>query len=134
MRCMQHLKKPIWYAAYAGREPIVDEYGNSSGEYTVIYDDPVLIRASVSAATGSTETEMFGQDLSYDKKLFLDNSAPDVDEYGIFWIDATPELDEDGKLSLKENGQIITPHDYVVVRVAKQREYRVVALRKVEVS
>ena len=134
MRCMQRNKVKFFYALYEGKEVITDEYGNVTGEYAVKYGNPIEFSANISAAKGETQTRQFGENESYDKVIVLDSDAPSIDEYSILWVDRTPQLDEEGNLAVNEKGEIITPHDYIVKKVAKSLNVVSLAISKVSVS
>lgn len=134
MRCMERNKTVFYYALYTQRVPIVDEYGNDTGEYEVIHGNPVECSANISAARGETQTRQFGENVSYDKVIVTDDTASPIDEYSILWIDTMPELDGNGALAVDEKGEVITPHDYIVKKVAKSLNSVSYAVSKVSVS
>ena len=134
MRCMQRNKVVFYYALFSKRVPIVDEYGNDTGEYDVQHGNPVKSSANISAAKGETQTRQFGENVSYDKVIAMDNDAPPIDEYSILWIDTMPELNADGSLAVDSEGMVKTPHDYIVKKVAKSLNSVSYAVSKVSVS
>ena len=134
MRCMQRNKVVFYYALFSKRVPIVDEYGNDTGEYDVQHGNPVKCSANISAAKGETQTRQFGENVSYDKVIAMDNDAPPIDEYSILWIDTMPELNADGSLAVDSEGKVKTPHDYIVKKVAKSLNSVSYAVSKVSVS
>lgn len=134
MRCMQRNKVDFYYALFSERVPIVDEYGNDTGEYDVQHGNPVKSSASISAAKGETQTRQFGENVSYDKVIAMDNDSPPIDEYSILWIDTMPELNADGSLAVDSEGKVKTPHDYIVKKVAKSLNSVSYAVSKVSVS
>ena len=134
MRCMDRNKVAFFYALYESREPIVDEYGNVTGEYDVKHGNPKKCFANISAAMGETQTQQFGGSESYDKVIVMDNGAPPIDEYSVLWVDTEPKLNEDGSLTVDEDGNVITPHDYIVKKVAKSLNNVLIAISKVNVS
>lgn len=134
MRCMQRNKVVFYYALFSKRVPIVDEYGNDTGEYDVQHGNPVKSSANISAAKGETQTRQFGENVSYDKVIAMDNDAPPIDEYSILWIDTMPELNADGSLAVDSEGKVKTPHDYIVKKVAKSLNSVSYAVSKVSVS
>lgn len=134
MRCMQRNKVVFYYALFSERVPIVDEYGNDTGEYDVQHGNPVKSSANISAAKGETQTRQFGENVSYDKVIAMDNDAPPIDEYSILWIDTMPELNADGSLAVDSEGKVKTPHDYIVKKVAKSLNSVSYAVSKVSVS
>ena len=126
MRCLTLNKTALYYAAYKGETEITDEYGNSTGEYTLTYDKPIKIFGNVSAAQGEMQSRQFGESESYDKVLVLENRNTPIDEYSILWVDTLPHLNEDGSTD--------TPHDYVVRRIARSLNGVSIAISKVDVS
>lgn len=134
MRMMVRNKSKFFYALYNSKVPKTDEYGNVTGEYDIIRDNPVEFNANISAAKGETSTRQFGESESYDKVIVMDNDAPPIDEYTVLWVDTTPQVDEDGALALNDDGEVITPHDYIVKKVAKSLNSVSIAISKVTVS
>lgn len=134
MRCMERNKVNFYYALFTKRVPVVDEYGNDTGEFDVQHGNPVKSSANISAAKGETQTRQFGENVSYDKVIAMDNEAPPIDEYSILWIDTTPELSADGSLAVDDEGNVKTPHDYIVKKVAKSLNSVSYAVSKVSVT
>lgn len=134
MRCMTRNKVDFYYALFVKKTPIIDEYGNKTGEFEIIHSNPVKYSANISAAKGETETRQFGENLSYDKVIVVDDVDLPIDEYSILWVDKTPELDGEGKLTVDSEGNAIVPHDYIVKKVAKSLNSVSIAISKVEVS
>ena len=108
------------------KRELKDEYGNNSGEYEVIYGNPIRFRANVSAAQGEMETRQFGDTESYDKVIVLDNVNIPIDEYSILWVDSLPVINEDGTTD--------TPHDYIVKKIARSLNSVSIAISKVNVN
>lgn len=80
MRCMNRNKVEFYYALYEGKVLHKNEKGQRTGEYDLIYSNPVSSRANISAAKGETQTRQFGEDESYDKVLVMDSNAAPIDE------------------------------------------------------
>lgn len=125
MRTLTRNKIRIFYANYRDKTPLKDEYGNLSGEYKVTYGNPVAVMANVSAARGESTTRQFGEDVSYDRIIVLDDPAFPIAETSILWIDTPPEIAEDGATK--------TPHDYIVKQVAPSLNSVSIAVSKVNV-
>ena len=125
MRTLTRNKIRIYYANYHDKIPIKDEYGNLTGEYYLSYDKPIQIMANVSAARGESTTRQFGEDVSYDRIIVLDDPAFPIKETSILWIDTPPEIAEDGSTE--------TPHDYIVKSVAPSLNSVSIAVSKVDV-
>lgn len=126
MRCLRRNKVTFFYALYSSKMPITDDYGNKTGEYEIIYGNPVEILGNVSAARGETVTRQFGEDEAYDRVIVLEDPNAPIDEFSILWIDTKPEIDA--------NGCTKTPHDYVVKKVARSINSVSIAVSKVNVN
>lgn len=124
MRTLKRNQRPFYYCLFVDKEDLVDEYGNLSGETRVIYDEPVLMYANVSPATGAAQTEQFGNLENYDKVIVTDDLNCPIDENSVLFIDKEPEY------SLDDNPIF----DYTVRRVAKSLNSISIAVRKVNVS
>lgn len=134
MKTMERNKSRFFYSLYKEKVPKTDEYGNDTGEYEIIRDNPIEFSANISAAKGETSTRQFGESESYDKVIVMGNDAPPIDEYTVLWVDSTPQIEEDGTLTLNDNGEVVTPHDYIVKKVAKSLNSVSIAISKVTVS
>ena len=126
MRCMARNKSKFYYASYIGETEIIDEYGNSTGEYKIQNSILNECNANISAAQGETLNRQFGESESYDKVIVLDDINTPINEYSILWVDTLPLLNEDGTTA--------TPHDYIVKKVAKSLNGVSIAIRKVKVD
>lgn len=133
MRCMVRNKSYFYYALYDGQTELKDEYGNATGQYDISYADPVKTLGNVSAAQGEIQSRQFGDSETYDKVIVLDNPSTPIDEYSILWVDTVPELTEDGHLVLDGKGEVKTPHDYIVKKVARSLNGVSIAISKVAV-
>ena len=123
MKTMERNKTAFWYMTYADRVPVTDEYGNEIGEL-VTYNDPVMLRANISPATGSSQVEQFGSLAGYDKVIVTDDVSCPIDENSVLFIDKAVEITDDGK----------PLYDYTVKRVARSLNSVSYAVTKVSVS
>lgn len=124
MKTMERNKQRFFYLLYDRKKPVKDEDGNETGEETVIYKEAVSFRANVSAATGASQVEQFGNLTGYDKVIVTDDLTCPIDENSVLFLDKEPEYDEDGK----------PLYDYMVKRVAKSLNSVSIAVTKVSVS
>ena len=124
MKLMKRNLKPVHYCLYKGREPLLDDDGNETGEYQVGYESPVELQCSVSPATGYAQVNMFGNLESYDKVLITDDTNCPIDENTLLFVDKEPEFGNDGNPLC----------DYRVRRVAKSLNSISYAISKVTVS
>lgn len=134
MRCLRRNMIPFWYALYSGHAPILDENGDDTGQYEVRYGNPEQAHGNVSAATGDVNTRLFGDSLDYDKVIAYERADTPIDEHAVLWIDTPPECSEDGSLAVDENGEFVTPWDYVVRKVARSLNSALIAVSKVNVG
>ncbi len=117
MRTLERNKRDVYYALYEDMSPIEDEYGNPTGEYELVYGEPVLWRVNVSAAKGQWAIHQFGETENYDKVLVSDLDVP-ISKTSVLWID---------------NLDTSKPHDYVVKTIAKSLNVTTIAVSKVRV-
>lgn len=133
MRCMDRNKTPFYYALYDSKEEIIDDYGNKTGQYKIVYGKPTSCSANISAARGEIQSRQFGEGEAYDKVIVLENPNTPIDEYSILWIDSVPTLDVNGSLVLTADDTVETPHDYIVKKVARSLNCVSIAVSKVNV-
>lgn len=133
MRCLLRNMRDFHFALYTGKNEIKDEYGNNTGEYEVTYSNLIKCKGNISAAQGEVQSRQFGDSESYDKVIVLDNTNIPIDEYSILWVDTTPLVDNSCQLVLNDDGEVITPHDYIVKKVARSLNSISIAISKVSV-
>lgn len=124
MKCLKRNQTSLHYALYKGKEQITDEDGNLTGEYKVLYFDPVEMQANVSAASGASQVEQFGNSIQYDKVIVTDDISCHIDENTVLCVDKFPAYDANGNLLF----------DYIVKKVAKSLNSISFAISKVSVS
>lgn len=125
MQGMVRNKRKFYYALYIDKNELKDEYDNLTGEYEVVYSNPIETKGNVSSAMGEMQSRQFGGSESYDKVIVLDNPDTPIDEYAILWVDTLPHLNSDGTTD--------TPHDYIVKKVARSLNSVSIAISKVNV-
>ena len=126
MRALLRNRIRIYYANFREASPLIDEYGNITGEYGVTYENPTVLMANVSAARGEATTRQFGENEVYDRVIVLDNPKTPITVSSVLWIDTPPKIKEDGSTD--------TPYDYIVKRVATSLNSVSIAVSKVNVS
>ena len=125
MRSMIRNKCVFYYAEHKGKSEIIDEYGNKTGQYKIVYGEPVKVYGNISPAKGEVQSQQFGESESYDKVIVLDDKNVPIDEHSILWVDTLPTPNNDG---LTE-----TPHDYIVKQIARSLNSVSIAISKVNV-
>lgn len=141
MRTLERNKQMIYYALYENSEPLLDEYGNETGQYVDTYSDPTPFRINVSAARGESSIKQFGEIENYDKTLITDDLNCPIRETSLIWIGEINTLwsklesqrweSLEGK-SWKEISTL--PHNYIVTKVAKSLNSIQFAVRRVNVG
>ena len=126
MRCMVRNKQEFYYALYIDKNELKDEYGNVTGEYEVLYGNPVEMKGNISSPVGETQVREFGGSENYDKVIVLDDKNAPINEHSILWVDSLPLLNE--------NGTTNTPYDYTVKRVARSLNGVLIGIKKVDVN
>lgn len=117
MRSLNKNKRQIYYALYVGDEPIVDEYGNETGESNPLYGDMKDLRCNVSAASGEDSVQAFGSFTNYTRVVCVsDNNCP-LAENAIMWFGVSTE----------------EPYNYIVTRRADSKNGILYALQEVKV-
>lgn len=82
---------------YKGKEEILDEQGRKTGEETIVYHKPIMFMGHISGAKGSSQVEIFGTDVVYDKALLISKEKfirLKIDENSVFFIDKKPQYDD----------------------------------------
>lgn len=126
MRSLIRNNSKFYYAKYDNKKEIIDEYGNTTGQYELIYSKPIMTQGNISAAKGEIQNQQFGDSENYDKVIVLDNKDIQIDEYSILWVDTLPIINDDGFTD--------TPHDYIVRQVARSLNSISIAISKVRVN
>ena len=95
---------------YKGVVDVVDSEGNLTGEKMIEYSKAFTINANLSGAKGSSQSEVFGTDIHYDKTFTLTSQEfkrLKLTENSVFFIDKKVEY---------ENGQPL--YNYRVKKIA----------------
>ena len=87
MRTLDRNKRKFYYCLHTAKEKIYDADHNFTGDYTPSYAEAVVVYGNVSAASGSTDTEQFGTDISYDKTVCLQGTDWPIDENTVLILD-----------------------------------------------
>lgn len=124
MKTLARNRKPFSYCIYVRKDLIFDEWGNETGEYKVVYGEPVEAEANISPATGISRVEQFGDLENYDKVLVTDDLEIPIDETTVLFVDKAYEEDGEGN----------PLYDYIVKRVARSLNSVSIAIRKVTVG
>lgn len=80
MRDLKRNQVPITYRLYLGNEEIIDEWGNSTGQYTPLFGEEQSLFLSVSANKGDYSEQTFGSVLDYDRVMLISDPECPIDE------------------------------------------------------
>ena len=119
MKCLKRNQRVFYYAPFLRKEKLEKGYG-----YKPVYGDPVEMRGNISAGTGETSAEQFGNNIEYDKVIVLDDPHVPISESSILFIDLIPDKNDKGDYI----------YDYIVKKVAPSLNSVSIAISRVEVS
>lgn len=123
MKSLNRNKETVYYALYSGSTEATRD-GLYTGETVSAYETPVAIRASVSAARGVSDIDLFGVNVSYTKSIIVDDMTCPIDEHSRMWVGIAPT---------DENDEAV-PHNYEVVQVARSLNHIAYAVKQVNYS
>lgn len=148
MRALERNKREFWYCLFdpTVRHAVIDENGNETGEIIPHYETDVSMRANISPATGSAQTELFGNLENYDKVIVTTDMGCPIDEHSVLFVEKEPEYVTvatheivEGTVQNPDSSIVVVTYqepkyDYIVKRVAKSLNSISIAIRKVDVS
>lgn len=118
MRSLNRNKRQLYYALYLKDTPIVDEYGNESGESEPVYGGVRELRGNISAASGEDVAQAFGNFTNYSRVLCVADNLCPLTERAIVWFGVGVDK----------------PYNYVVTRKADSKNGILYALQEVTVT
>ena len=133
MNALLRNKRKIAYCLYQDKTEIIDEYGNSTGQYIPTYSAASEMFVNVSPARGETNTEQFGNLENYDKVIVTTWMDCPIDENSVLFIDKEPEY-INVPTGMNNATLPVPAYDYIVRRVAKSLNAISIAVAKVVVS
>lgn len=84
------------------------------------YSKPIMAKLTASAGTGAPSQISAGLVVDYDRELvsYSKSLRSEVEEGSVCWVDVTPEIAEDGRLVMSDDGVTPTvPPDYRVEKI-----------------
>lgn len=114
-------KRPLWYSNPVGdKTPVVDEWGNETGETSQTWSDPAKLMLNVSPPTGSAEANPFGAftDYSYVVSSSSKKHNTPLYEGTHIWFQT----------------DVSKPFNYIVAKVAEHITDTLYALKEVAAS
>jgi len=137
MRNLKKNQQKLWYSTYADQITIYERdsagniiYDEIDGELIprIIaeragYNNSVPFYANISAAKGTSASEVFGVSLDYTKTISTSDMTLPLSETSLIWFETEPEYNADGSVD-------DASADYSVVAVAKSLNNVVYAIKK----
>ena len=121
MKCLKRNKRLFYYQLYLGKEKTRDENGFYTGEEVPVYSSVTTCLGNISPSKGTTEAELFGSSVQYDRVIVIDDADCPIDEHTVLFIDKKPE-------------GAVPKYDYIVKKVARSLNSVSYAISKVDVS
>lgn len=123
MKSLKRNQQTFYYYMYKDKIPKLDDYGNKTGEYTLIYHRAKECKGNISAGNGNSQVELFGNDINYNKVIVIDNPNCEINEFSLLCIDINPQYYDVNS----------TPaHDYIVKGIARSLNSVSIAIGKVK--
>ena len=107
MRTLGRNAQPVWYATFASKTEIVDEYDNATGEYVVTYSAPTKAAWNVSVVESEAEVAMFGIQAIDTIVGVAEKDGFPMTETSILWYGITPTIKEDGTTDTAHNYRVV---------------------------
>ena len=123
MRNQKINQTPILYLNFVKVEKVKDSDGYYTGETKNTYTPTKKVMGHISGAKGSSQVEVFGTEIDYDKTLLITKSKfkeTGITENSVFFIEKKPSY---------ENGQ--PNYDYRVKKIAETINEVAIAIKKV---
>lgn len=96
MRSLKRNKQCLYYATYKGKNEVVDDNDNFTGEHEKVYSAPVPFDANISAGKGSAGDEAFGKNIDFTRSISTTDMSMPIDEFSLIWFETEPILKDDG--------------------------------------
>lgn len=124
MRNLNINKQTLYVLNYQGIVKETDSDGNLTGDTTNSYSEPIKFKASVSGARGNSQSEVYGNNVRYDKTICMSKALfkqLGLSETSVFFVDIEPTFDNSG----------FPLYDYKVARITQTVNEVVIAISKV---
>lgn len=118
MRQLRRNQRNLWYALKLGTEPNRDDNGFLTGEYSLVFSEPICMPCNVSAAVGQEAVQAFGELTDYQRTVSITDTRCPMEEGSRVWFGVEPNETADN-------------YNYVVVRKADSKNSLLFALREV---
>lgn len=126
MRTLERNKKKFYFATYNSKMENFDSDGMHTFEHTASYGAWTEYYANISPARGTSDAEMFGANIDYDRTIVTDDLSCPIDEQTVLAIDIEPNE--------RQTATVAPVYDYVVTKKAVSLNFIQYAVRKVQVD
>lgn len=137
MRSLKKNQQKLWCSTYADQITIYERDSDGNVVYDEIdgerfpriiaekagYSEPVSFYANISAAKGSSDSEVFGVSLDYTKTISTSDMTLPISETSLIWFETEPTYNDDGTVNEASA-------DYSVAAVARSLNNVVYAIKK----
>ncbi|HIW82637.1 MAG TPA: hypothetical protein H9742_14145 [Candidatus Acetatifactor stercoripullorum] len=137
MRSLKKNMQKLHYSLYSKQIMIYEKDENGNIIYDEIdgevlpriiaeragYSEPVSFYANISAANGTSDSEVFGVSLDYTKTISTSDMTLPISETSLIWFETEPTYNDDGTVNEASA-------DYSVVAVARSLNNVVYAIKK----
>lgn len=83
MKLLLRNTTPFEYYAPHSHESDLNEQGEHTGDFQPVYSEPVRYRGNISAPSGSTQHQFYGEEIRYTHTLVMDNPNVNIEEQGV---------------------------------------------------
>ena len=90
MHTLARNKTTIWYALCTGKNELLDEYGNRTGQYELTYSEPQPAKMNIRWDDGAVRLEGFGLNDSAKRRMVTDDMNCPIAIDSILWIGVDP--------------------------------------------
>lgn len=127
MRDLKKNQRKIWYSLYEGKKPILDEYGDETGDYEVCYTKPKQFSISMSAGHGSVYSNVFGANVEYSRTIMTTDMKLPITETSLVWYETEPLYNSDNSVDINSaDYEVSAPPaiglDVLVVALKKRKK------------
>lgn len=137
MRSLKKNQQKLWYSTYSKEIKLYQRDENGNIVYMDIdgiqepieigtkagYNNPVSFYANISAAKGTSDSEVFGVTLDYTKTISTCDMTLPLSETSLIWFETEPKYNADGTVDSNSA-------DYAVVAIARSLNNVVYAIKK----
>lgn len=137
MRSLKKNQQKLWYSTYSKEIKLYQRDENGNIVYMDIdgiqepieigtkagYNNPVSFYANISAAKGTSDSEVFGVSLDYTKTISTCDMTLPLSETSLIWYETEPQYNADGTVDSNSA-------DYAVVAIARSLNNVVYAIKK----